>query len=85
MFVAVQLSTGGHNHIFGHFKSAQATVRPLCAPDRGFLAAPHHHHQVDVTVFVGRAPGVRAKKPDLLGLKLRHEPLLDGLQQVLVE
>lgn len=85
MFVAVHLSAGRDYYILGHLESTQATVRPLCAPDGCFLAVTHHHHQVNVTVFGGCAPSVRAKQPDLLGLELRHEPLLDRLQQVVIE
>jgi hypothetical protein len=78
---AIHLLPRFHEHILGHPQSAQATMRALGTEDRRFVAMRHDDKEVNVTVVVRVAPGVRAIQPDLLGLKLRHEPLCGRLKQ----
>jgi hypothetical protein len=60
-------------------------MRPLRAPDGRLVAVRHNNKEINVTVIVWFTPGVRAIKPDLLGLKFRHEPPRGCCKQVLVE
>ena len=50
-------------------------MRPLRPADRGFVAVAHDHEKIDIAIVVRVTPGVRTVKPDLLGLKLRDQPL----------
>ena len=56
-------------------------MRALGTADGRFVAVRHDDKEVNVTVVVRVAPGMRAIQPDLLGLKLRHEPLSGRLKQ----
>jgi hypothetical protein len=85
VLVAVHLGARGHQHVFGEADASQAVVGALHSFDRSFIALRHDHHQVHVAVIGRRAPGVRAEKPDLFGLKFRHEPLCGRLKQSVVE
>src|SRR3989442_14943987 len=62
VFVAVHFSPRSHQHVGGHGQSAQATLRTLVALDWSLVALRQNHHQVHVAIFIGRAPGVRAKQ-----------------------
>ena len=56
-------------------------MRALGTADGRFVAVRHDDKEVNVTVVVRVAPRMRAIQPDLLGLKLRHEPLSGRLKQ----
>ena len=60
-------------------------MRPLGAPDGRLVAVRHDNKEVNVTVIVWLAPGMRAIKPDLFGLEFRYEPSCGYFKQVLVE
>ena len=56
-------------------------MRALGTADGRFVAVRHDDKEVNATVVVRVAPGMRAIQPELLGLKLRHEPLSGRLKQ----
>jgi len=75
MPVAVKFRPGVDQHVFGETDSAQASLSALHAANGAFIAERHNDHQVHIAVLARRAPGVRAEKPDLLGLKFRFQSL----------
>jgi hypothetical protein len=60
-------------------------VRALRATDGRFIALAKDDKQINVTVVVRITPRVRAEQPDLLRLKLRHQPLRGRLKQIFVD
>jgi len=74
MPVAVKFWPGIDQHILGEADSAQASLGALHPADWAFVAARHNHHQVNIAVFSGCAPGVGAEQPNLLRLKFRFQP-----------
>lgn len=60
-------------------------MRSLRAADGRFVAVGNDDEKVNVAVLMGIAPSVRAVKPDLFGLKFRHQPLRCGFKQILVQ
>jgi hypothetical protein len=73
MFVAVHFSPSSHQHVGGHGQPAETLLGALVAPDGALAAAWHNDHQIHIAVFGGRAPSVRTKQPDLLGLKFSFQ------------
>ena len=69
MFVTVHFPPRSHQHIGGKGQPAQTFLGALVTPDAPLVAGGHNDHQIHIAVFGGRAPGVRAEKPDLLRLK----------------
>ena len=82
---AVNLLPGFHQYVLGHPQPTQTTMRSLRAPDGRFVAVRHDNEEINITVIVRFTPGVGAIKPDLFGLKFRHQPLRGSLKQMLVE
>jgi hypothetical protein len=74
VFIAVHFTARSHEHVCGHCQPAQTTLRALVAPDRPLVALRQNHHEVHVTVFIGRSPGVRAEEINFLRLKLGFQP-----------
>jgi hypothetical protein len=60
-------------------------MRPLRAANGSFIAMRNDNEQINVTVLVRMAPGMGAIKPHLVGLKLRHQPLRDRPQKIVIE
>ena len=85
VLVPVHFRTGGHEDVLGKAKAAQAAMGALHAAGGPFVALGHNHHQIHVAVLVRRAPGMRAKQPDLLRLELRHQLLRRTVKQVLTQ
>src|SRR5713101_150204 len=81
MAVAVKLRPRLDKHVFAHVQIAETMMRPLHPAGRSLSALTDDHHQVHVTVFMWRAPRVRAKQKDLLRLELGFQPFHDLLQQ----
>src|SRR5450759_416663 len=75
MPVAVKFRAGVDQHVFGEADAAQTSLRALHPADGSFVAGRHNDHQVNVAVFIGRAPGVRTEQPDLFRLKFRDQLL----------
>lgn len=71
----INLATSFNQHIFGHSQPSQTAMRPLRPADWGFVAVAHDHEKIDIAIVVRVTLGVRTVKPDLLGLKLRDQPL----------
>ncbi len=81
MFVAVHFSARSHQHVSGHGQPAQAFLGALVASNRALVAARHDDHEVNVAVFIGGAPGVRAEKLNFIGLKLGFQPFKGIFQE----
>ena len=73
MPVAVKFRPRIDQHIFGEADAAQTSLSSLHPADGALVAGGHDDHQVHIAVFGGRAPSVRAEKPDLLRLKFRFQ------------
>ncbi len=58
VFVAVNLSARGNEHVLGKTQTTQTAVRPLHPPDGLFTAVADNDHQVHITVVSGHAPSV---------------------------
>src|SRR5438128_2572009 len=85
MFVTVHLCARRNEHVLRKTDPAQTAMSALHSLDAAFVAGRHNDHQVNVAVFGRRTPSVRAKKPDLFGLKFRYESLRGCFKQVLVQ
>src|SRR2546427_697295 len=82
VFVAVHFAPRPHQHIGGHGQPAQAFLGALVAANRALVAARHNDHEVNVTVFSGRAPGVRAEQINFFRLKFVFQPFNGFVQKV---
>jgi len=74
MPVAVGLGAGLDEDVFAHVHIPEAMMRTLHSFDGTFGAFWHNDHEINVTVFMGRAPGVRAEEIDFLRLKFLFQP-----------
>lgn len=82
MFVAVHFAPRPHLHVGGHGQPAQTFLGALVASNRALVAARNNDHDVNVAVFIGCAPGVRAKEIDFFRLKFGFQPFNGFVQKV---
>src|SRR3989442_10601773 len=81
VFVAVHFAARSHQHVGGHGQPAQTFLGALVASNRALVTARHNDHEVNVAVFIGRAPGVRAEEINRFGLKLGLQTFNDIFQK----
>jgi len=78
---AIHFAARPNQHVGRNGQPTQTTLRALVAPDGPLVALRQNHHQVHVAIFIGRAPGMRAKQINFLRLKLSFQPLNGFFQQ----
>ena len=81
---AVELLAGLDEHVFREAEAAQTPARAPHALDGRFVALRHDDEAVQVAAFIRRAPRVRAKQPEALGVEFFRQPVGDVIQEVLV-
>ena len=79
--VTVDFPPRAHQYVSGYGDAAQTFLGALVASNRALVAARHDDHEVNVAVFIGRAPGVRAEQINLFGLKLGLQTFNDIFQK----
>lgn len=82
VFVAVYFTTRSDQDIGGDGQPAQTPLGALVASNWPFVAVGDDHHEVNVAVLGGRAPGMRAKQVNLLRQEFSLQPLNGLVQQV---
>jgi hypothetical protein len=78
---SVDFAASSHQHIGRDRQTSKATLRALVSPNGTLVAALNNDHEVNVAVFIGRAPRVRSEKINLFRLKLGFQPLKGFFQK----
>lgn len=83
VFVAVNLSARGNEHVLCETNPAQAAMGALHPLDAALFAVRNNDHQIHIAVVIGRAPGVRTEQINFLRLKFNFQSLDGFFQQTL--
>ena len=76
---SLDLGAGLYQNVLGYAQPTKTAVGPLGTANRQLVAFTNDNEEVEVAALIGRAPGVRAKQPDLIEREFRRKATSDFL------
>ena len=76
---SLDLGAGLYQNVLGYAQPTKTAVGPLGTANRRLIAFTNDNEEVEVAALIGRAPGVRAKQPDLIEREFRRKATSDFL------